>query len=142
MKQANYTVEAVFVMSICVWVLLALFYASFYIHDRVIMGSVTNEQIQRHFQETEAKVSEEWKKELKENLSGRLFLIKINKVEAKKQLATVNVKVFYRLPISVKNIKTLFTDKKAEEAFATTKKQIRPVEYKWDYRVLKEKGTK
>lgn len=138
MKEASYTVEAVFVISICVWVLLALLYGSFYIHDRVILGSVTNELTKKHFQAAEATVSEKWKKDVKEDLSGHLFLMKINKVEAKKSLASVKVQVFYRLPISVTNIKTLFTGKAAEERFETTKERIQPVEYKWNYRLLKD----
>lgn len=138
MREASYTVEAVFVTSICVWVLLALLYGSLYIHDRVIMGSVTNELTKSHFQAADAAVSEKWKKDVKEDLAGRLFLMKINKVEAKKGVADVSVKVFYRLPISVTNIKSLFTGKNAEEYFETTKERIQPVEYKWNYRMFKE----
>lgn len=142
MKEASYTVEAVFVTSICVWVLLALIYGSLYIHDRTILGSVTNELTKRHFQAAEATVSEKWKKDVKEDLSKRLFLMQINKVEAKKELTCVKVKVSYRLPISVTNIKTLFTGKATEEYYETAKERVQPVEYKWDYGVLKENETK
>lgn len=140
MKGASYTVEAVFVISICIWVLLALFYGSFYIHDRIILGSVTNEWTAARFQKAESAVTEEWKREVKEKLEKQLFLMKINRVTAKKKVASIEVQVYYRLPISVKRIKALFSQGGMEESFLTTRELVRPVEYKWDYRLLDEKA--
>ena len=45
MKEASYTVEAVFVGCITIWVILALLYSSFYIHDRMILGSEIGNRI-------------------------------------------------------------------------------------------------
>ena len=45
MKEASYTVEAVFVGCITIWVILALLYSSFYIHDRMIVGSEIGNRI-------------------------------------------------------------------------------------------------
>lgn len=138
MKQANYTVEAVFVISICIWVLIALFYGSFYIHDRVILGSVTNEWTTVQFQKAETAVSEKWKQDVKKDLERRLFLIRINRVQAKKNLSDVKVEVYYKLPISIKNIKALFSSGDKEDCFVTVRELPRPAEYKWDYSLLKE----
>lgn len=139
MKQANYTVEAVFVISICIWVLIALFYGSFYIHDRVILGSVTNEWTAVQFQKAETAVSEKWEQDVKKDLERRLFLIRINRVHAKKGVADVKVEVYYKLPISIKNIKALFSGGDKEDCFVTVRELTRPAEYKWDYSLLKEK---
>lgn len=139
MKQANYTVEAVFVISICIWVLIALFYGSFYIHDRVILGSVTNEWTAAQFQKAETAVSEKWKQDVKKDLERRLFLIRINRVQAKKNLSDVKVEVYYKLPISIKNIKALFSGGEKEDYFVTVRELTRPAEYKWDYSLRKEK---
>ena len=46
MKEASYTVEAVFVGCITIWVILALLYSSFYIHDRMILGSEIGNRIE------------------------------------------------------------------------------------------------
>lgn len=142
MKQANYTVEAVFVISICIWVLLALLYGSFYIHDRVILGSVTNEWTMAQFQKAETPISEEWKENVREDLEKRLFLVRINRVQAKKHAAEIKVEVHYKLPISIKNIKALFSEGDQEDCFVTVRELPRPTEYKWDYRLLKEKEKK
>ena len=40
-----YTVEAVFIMSICIWVMVALCYGGMYVHDIVVLESVTNEEV-------------------------------------------------------------------------------------------------
>lgn len=140
MKQASYTVEAIFVVSICVWVLLALIYGSLFIHDKAILGSVTNGLTKEHFQAAGATASKEWVADVKENLSKRLFLMKIGKVEAKKGVSDVRVKVFYDLPISVANIRALFTGKSKEEYFETTGEIVQPVEDMWNALLLKKKS--
>ena len=139
MMKASYTVEAVFVCSICIWVMLALMYASFYIHDKMILGSVTSEMTAEHFQKGEESVSEEWKSEVKKTLSVSLFLMQIQKVEAKKGLASVKVKVKYKIPISVQGMKSLFTGQKESNTYVTVKGLPKPVEYKWDADLVKRK---
>lgn len=139
MKDASYTVEAVFVISVCIWVLLALLYGSFFIHDRAILGSVTNELTAEEFLRADTAVTEGWQQNVREKLEKKLFLMRINKVEAKKGVASVKIQVRYRLPVSIRNIKALFSESEGEELFVTTKELTRPVEYKWDYRLLKEK---
>ena len=58
MKEASYTVEAVFVGCITIWVILALLYSSFYIHDRMILGSEIGNRIECGSERGELSVSE------------------------------------------------------------------------------------
>lgn len=139
MKKANYTVEAVFVCSICIWVLLALMYGSFYVHDRMILGSVTNELTAEHYQKGDKKASHEWENEVKQKLSDVLFLIQIEKVETKRGLGSIEVEIKYQVPISVGGIKDLFSDKENSNTYVTIKELPEPMEYKWDADLLKKK---
>lgn len=139
MKKAGYTVEAVFVFSICLWVLLALIYGSFYIHDRMIVGSVTGEMAAERFQRGEKDISAQWEKEVKQKLSDALYLMQIQKVEAKRGLSSVEIEVKYKIPISISGIKSLFTDKNKKDTFVIQKELPKPMEYKWDADLLKEK---
>ena len=139
MKKAGYTVEAVFVFSICLWVLLALIYGSFYIHDRMIVGSVTGEMAAERFQRGEKDISAQWEKEVKQKLSDALYLMRIQKVEAKRRLSSIEIEVKYEIPISISGIKSLFTDKNTRDIFVIQKELPKPMEYKWDADLLKEK---
>lgn len=61
MKEASYTVEAVFIGCITIWVILALLYSSFYIHDRMILGSEIGNRIECGSERGELSVSEKKK---------------------------------------------------------------------------------
>lgn len=139
MKKAYYTVEATFVVSICVWVLFALIYSGFYIHDRVILGSVTNEMTSSRFQNGRESVTGKWELQIKGELERRLFLMQIKEVKGEKGLMTVTLQVRYGLPISLDKIRKILSGGSGGTTFVTTRELVRPVEYKWDYDLLKNK---
>ncbi len=140
MRRAAYTVEAVFVFSICLWVLLALMYGSFYVHDRTIVGAMAGNLVDEHFQRGSREVSDRWEKEIKDKLSDSMYMMRIQKVKAKKQMAGVEVKIKYKIPISISGIKSLFTGKKEEDTIAVCVEIPTPMKYKWDADLLKDKG--
>jgi hypothetical protein len=138
-KKASYTVEASFVVSICIWVLFALLYSGLYIHDQMVVSSVTNEMTASRFQNGRSKVTDGWKKKVKKKLEKSLFLMQIQEVKGSKALNTVTVKVRYSLPISLDLLKKIFSSGKGGTTFSTTRELVKPVEYKWDLNLLKEK---
>lgn len=139
MKKAYYTVEATFVVSICVWLLFALIYGGFYIHDRVILGSVTNEMVSSRFQNGRKSVTEKWEKKVKNELERQLFLMQIEDVKGEKGLLRVKMQVRYRLPISLTKIRSIFSGGSGAATFETVRELVKPVEYKWDYDLLQDK---
>ncbi len=138
MKNANYTVEAVFVISICIWVLFALMYGSFYIHDHVILASLTREKIAEHYERGREQVTAKWESEIKKDLGKHLFLMRIEKVKAKKMPTEIELQVEYDLPVSVSGIKALFSKNK-KDVFTATGECINPMVYKWDADLLRNK---
>lgn len=139
MKKAYYTVEAAFVVSICVWLLFALIYGGFYIHDRVILGSVTNEMISSRFQNGREAVTEEWERNVKHELQRQLFLMQIKEVKGDKGLLDVKMQIHYSLPISLDRIRKIFLGGSKNAVFETARELVKPMEYKWDYDLLKKK---
>ena len=126
MKEASYTVEAVFVGCITIWVILALLYSSFYIHDRMILGSEIANRIESGSERGEWSVSEKEENNLCRLLNEKLFLMKINQVSLTKKIASVRADVRYSLPISLSEIKALFVTKETGQNF---------VKYLTDYRL-------
>ena len=126
MKEASYTVEAVFVGCITIWVILALLYSSFYIHDRMILGSEIGNRIECGSERGELSVSEKEENNLCRLLNEKLFLMKINQVSLTKKIASVRADVRYSLPISLSEIKALFVTRETGQNF---------VKYLTDYRL-------
>ncbi len=138
MKPAYYTVEATFVVSICVWVLFALIYGGCYVHDRMVLGSITNEMTAKRFQNGEKKVTEKWEKKVKKKLDKHLFVMRVSSVEGKKKTLYVKMTVSYRLVISSDMIKHILSSGSEGTKYVTKREIVKPMETKWDYDMLTE----
>ncbi len=132
MKPAYYTVEATFVVSICVWVLFALIYGGCYVHDRMVLGSITNEMTAKRFQNGEKKVAEKWEKKVKKKLDKHLFVMRVSSGEGKKKTLYVKITVSYRLVISSDMIKHILSSGSEDTKNFTKREIVKPMETKWD----------
>ena len=134
-----FTVEAVFVVTICIWVMMAILYGGMYAHDRVVLVSTVNEMTYSRLAENQKEKTGPWKKRVKSVLEGRLFLMKIQKVKEKKGLAWDTVTVQYTLPISWKFMKKVLSGGKTKLEYKMTREVTKPVEYMWDAAVIRGK---
>ena len=140
MKKGYYTVEATFVMTICICVLMSLFYSGLYIHDRTLVRSEMNQSLAEQIQEG-GEMTPEWQADVKKSIISKLFLMKVQKLEVSKGLVSVDMTVTYELPISIRKIQSIFTGGKPSVSLTVTREIVRPAEYKWDADLLK-KGEK
>lgn len=137
MKGGYYTVEASFIMTICIWVIMALFYSGFYVHDRMLVESEMNGVLMQHFQNGEGEIRAEWQEKVKEYMEKKLFLMRVQKLEVKKSLASVDMCLVYQLPISLKRLKQIFTQGESSLIFSVSRELVKPAKYKWDYDMIK-----
>ena len=140
MKKGYYTVEATFVMTICICVLMSLFYSGLYIHDRTLVRSEMNQSLAEQIQEG-GEMTPEWQANVKKSIISKLFLMKVQKLKVSKGLVSVDMTVTYELPISIRKIQSIFTGGKPSVSLTVTREIVRPAEYKWDADLLK-KGEK
>lgn len=137
-----YTVEAAFVMTICIWVLMALVYSGLYLHDQMLVKSEMNEMLAEHFQKGEGENTSEWRRGIENSLDDKLFLMSIQGLKVKKSLFSVDMTIDYELPISLSRLKHIFTKGKPVVSLTATYELVRPAKYKWDYDLRKKKGDK
>lgn len=128
-----YTVEATFIITICVWVMVSLCYGGLYIHDRIAMETVTNELAGRDFSDGKKVEVNEWKKNAEKKLEKCLYLLQVKAVSADRGITAVKIKVRYRLPISFDYLKKILSGGKAEPVFETAREIVQPAKSKWDY---------
>ena len=133
-----YTVEAVFIVSICIWVLIALCYTGFYAHDSLLLESVGNEQTAAWIADG-AKKQEKWQKAAKKELQRKMFLFQIKSVKAKKGLIGINVKIDYSLPISWKKLKQMLSQEGSELVEEIERENVQAAKYLWDYELIQRR---
>lgn len=131
-----YTVEAVFVMSICIWILVGICYGGMYVHDRMILASVTNGETAAWLSRTDSAETKKWCEDLKKVLDKKMFLIRIRGVKANSVLSGKKVQIHYVLPVSWSFLKKILTQGKAELAYETVREDIVPAKYMWDREIV------
>lgn len=141
MMRGSYTLEATFVVTIGIWVMIAILYSGMYTHDRVILESTVNEMTYARLSANREEKTGQWRKRVKDTLQTKLFLLRIQEVKEKKGLMWDTVTVRYTLPISWKYMKKVLAGGKAQLEYETTREVTKPVEYMWDAAVI-QGGTK
>lgn len=127
-----YTVEAVFIMSICVWVLIALCYGGIYVHDRVVLESVTNEETAAWLSSTERGEESRWRGDLEQELDKRLFLFRIRSVKVTSGWKEKKIRICYTMPVSWRLLKRIFMGNRSEAVYETSREDIVPAKHMWE----------
>lgn len=141
-KGGYYTVEAVFIVTICIWVVMALLYSGLYIHDRMVVVSEMNQKLAEKFQRGDGEAALEWQDEARQSIAKKLMLMRIKKIKVKKGVLSAEMTVTYDLPVSLRGIKSLFSGGRPNMSLAVARELVNPVKYKWDYDILKGKGSR
>ncbi len=124
--RGSYTVEATFIVTIVIWIIVHICYGGMYVHDRLILGSVSNEALafRLAIQESE----NQWNTEIKSEIQEALFFMDVSSVKIESGLAS------YKM--SVNCTYTIF-GKKKKYTYKTERENVNPTIYKWDYDILK-----
>lgn len=128
-----YTLEATFIVSICIWVIFALCYTGFYVHDSLLLESGVNEHL------ASGRGDNAWEKNTKRELQKKMLLLRIRQVKVKKQLTSVKVKVNYTLPVSWKKLKRMFLGSQSQQVYEAERETVKASHYRWDCDILKGK---
>jgi len=107
-------------------IILSLCFGGMYVHDRVIMSSLVNERLAGWIALEKEEKEKNWENLVKKELEKKLFIVKVGKVQASKQLLWRKVKVSYSLPAFA------FMDAKTKMTFEAVREDISPVNYMWD----------
>ncbi len=133
MKKAGYyTVEATFIMSICVWLMTALCYGGFYVHDRIVLETETNEGTAQWLAAEHAPTSSVWEQKVRKEWNRQLFIMNIKSVKARNKILYEKVTVTCELSVSVPLLKKILTNKKQQIQQVVTREIVVPAKLKWD----------
>ena len=146
-RSGYYTVEATFIVTICIVILMAILYTGLYVHDRIIVETVASSQASYwiHQDEEEKWSEEEFVEELRTELKKKLFLFTVHHVGVDEALIIKTVNVRYQVPVSLGFLRRIWggDDGSREESISVS--EVRPAKWKWDADAIKgeknDKGT-
>ena len=138
-KGAYYTVEATFIVTITMILVVAVLYTGLYVHDRILAETVAERWTARweHQKEEKKYTKEVFVSKLKKDLSGKLFLIPVHGIDVEEGLTSISVSVRYGLPVSLPFLKRLWGGEKGERTEEVKAARICPAKWKWDADAIK-----
>ena len=140
MKQnAYYTVEATFIVTISILLVMAVLYTGLYVHDRIVVETVTEQRtaIWEHQAEEKKDSESEFKNKLEEDLRNKLFLVSVSGINVEDGLASITVDVGYTLPVSLSFLKRIWADDSGMRTEAVKAARVWPAKWKWDADVIR-----
>lgn len=136
-KKASFTVEAVFVMTITIWILLGMCYLTLYVHDKTVVCSLLHNFIQIQTERGQTEKAAEMSSQLKEELETDLFISDIKWVKVEKEFLALRAEVSCQAEVHVPFIKMMLSSKWANTAKVSHPTLSAP-EYLWDSLVAEE----
>lgn len=137
-RKASLTVEAVFVINITIWVLMAVCYVAVYSHDRTAMFSMAEHYIEQAVEDGKKFTASDMETGLKQYVNEHLFLCRADSISVKKELLSVRVDITFHAEVSVPFIKRLLTGEKGRKISLSHELLFAP-EYLWNSREIRDK---
>ena len=136
-RRASFTVEAVFVMSITIWIIMAICYLALYSHDNAVMYSLAE-----HYVEQAVEDGKEWKESelqsgLKKYLQKHVMISQIDRVSVNRQVLSVKAEIAYHVNVEMPFIKTVLSGGHGATVCVFSKVLFPPY-YMWDAEEIKD----
>lgn len=94
-RRASFTVEAVFVVSIIVWVVASICYLSVFTHDQAALFSLTQSYVEQAVENGSEFTEDGLRDELIPYISNHMMLCRVDDISVKKRLMSVDVDIKY-----------------------------------------------
>lgn len=130
--RGSYTVEATFIVTISLFVIMSVCYAAMFVHDKAAVLSCGRYQAEYHLQDGKVPGKELLESDIQRSLQGKLFIIHIQSVTVKKQVLQYKITINYTLSLSVPVLKQILLGSRESKAFILEHGYFRPSLAMWD----------
>ena len=135
-RKASFTVEAVFVINITIWVLAAVCYAAVYSHDRTAMYSMTEQFMEQSVENGKKFTESEMETGMEQYMNEHLFLCRADRITVKRALLSVRTDISFHVEVRVPFLQKLLTGEKGRKISVSHEVLFAP-EYLWNSREIK-----
>lgn len=108
-RTASFTVEAVFVMCITVWVLAAVCYLSVYSHDRTVLYALAQNYLEQSVENGKEFSKTDLESGMKQYIGKHLFLCRIEKIRVEKKVMSVSAEITFYADVNIPFARKLLT---------------------------------
>ncbi len=137
LNRGSFTVEATFVVTISIWVVLMVCYLALYAHDETAMYSLGHNYLEMAFENGASPSEAEAANELQQYLQKHMLIGRIYEVSVEKKWFSMEAVFRYETTISVPFIRKLLTGEKGV-TMIVSRENFRPAERMWDREILDE----
>lgn len=129
-RKASFTVEAVFVINITIWVLAAVCYAAVYSHDRTAMYSMAEHVMEQSVENGKKFTVTEMEARMKQYMNEHLFLCRADRITVKRAFLSIRADITFHAEVRVPFIQKLLTGEKGRKISVSHEVLFAP-EYLW-----------
>lgn len=137
--RASFTVEAVFVMTIAIWVIAALCYLSVYSHDRTALYSLAQNYLEQSVENGKNCVESEIQAGMKKYLEEHMLLFRIDGVSIKKGALSVRSEIRFHIETQLPFAAGLLSSDRKRRSSISHEVMFAPC-YMWDCEILHARG--
>ena len=126
-------------MTICIVILMAVLYTGLYVHDRMVLETVSERVTSRWVHMTDRKKWDEdkFKNKLAGELENKLFLLPVHDIRVSGEPVSKKVTIRYSLPVTLGFLKRIWGGETGEREETVIAPDIWPARWKWDADALK-----
>lgn len=108
-RTASFTVEAVFVMCITVWVLAAVCYLSMYSHDRTALYTLAENYLEQSVENGKGFSKADLESGMKQYIGKHLFLCRIEQIRVERKVMSVSAEIMFYADVQIPFVRKLLT---------------------------------
>ncbi|MBO6109125.1 MAG: hypothetical protein J6P16_06965 [Eubacterium sp.] len=141
-QNGYYTVEATFIVTICITIIMAVLYTGLYVHDRMEIETISHRQLSRwvHMKEDKKYGEDEFVQRLRQDLDKHLFLLAVTGTEVSDSLISTEVRVRYSLPVTFSFLRRIWGGDDGEREEEAGVYNVYPARLKWDMDAIRSGG--
>lgn len=134
--RASFTVEAAFVMSIVIWVVIAVCYLAMFTHDETALYSLGQNYLEMSLENGAEYEETEWQQELRRYVGRHLFITEIKNVSIQKKLMSVKADITFGTSVKFPLIGNLYEGKNGGKV-SLSHEVLLPAEFMWSSEQVK-----
>ncbi len=137
--KASFTVEAVFIMTISIWVTASICYLSVYSHDRTALYSLAQNYLEQSVENGKNFTESEVRSGLKKYLEEHMLLFRIDGVSVKKGALSIQSEIRFHIEARLPFAARLLSSDSERRSSISHEVLFAPC-YMWDCEILYGRG--
>ncbi len=134
-SRGSFTVEATFVVTISMWIVLMVCYIAMYAHDEVALYSLSHNYLEMTFENEADPQEDRVAQGLSQYLQRHLVIGRVRDVSVKNKLLSVEAEFTYEVSVSVAFIKKMMTGKEGI-TLKMSREKFEPAKRMWDCEII------